>query len=648
MLHFYLAEKPSLGRTIGEALGGGRREPKAIRGPGWVVSWCVGHLLEQAMPEDYDKRLSQWRREDLPILPEQWKLLPKAATRDQLQIIRGLLKEADLVINCGDPDREGQLLVDEVLEHLRWRGRTLRAWLPDLSERALRRALEPPALRSNGDYRGLRDAARGRARADWLVGMNLSRAMTLANRCAGGDALISIGRVQTPTLKLVVDRDREIEHFVPKDYFMLRARFAQGEVSYLGDWQPPEEYADEEGRCLDRARAEAVRDRVHGQPGSIVRLEVKERREAPPLPFSLNELQQAASRRLGLSAQRTLELAQALYERHKLLTYPRTDCRYLAANQHADAPAVLAALERGGYREAVAAADPGRRSRAFDDKRISAHTAIVPTAKAAPTHGLSDQERALYDMVARTYLAQFYPEHRYQATTVITECVGERFRSTGRRALEIGWKALFPAPKSAAEQGETSEQTLPELVEGEVICRQPEVLARQTRPPAHYTEGTLIRAMANIARLVEDERIRRTLRENQGIGTEATRAGIIETLKRRGFISVRGRSLLATPLGGALVDSAPAQLTSPAITAWWEQQLALIAEGSGELAVFEARAADWIRRLLPTIGRERFNAPLRAPDNRPAGKGGKSKRRPGVTRTPGRRASRAKRHGPRA
>jgi DNA topoisomerase-3 len=307
---------------------------------------------------------------------------------------------------------------------------------------------------------------------------------------------------------------------------------------------------------------------------------------------------------------------------------------------------VLAALERGGYREAVAAADPGRRSRAFDDKRISAHTAIVPTSNAAPTNGLSDQERALYDMVVRTYLAQFYPDQRYQATKVITECVGERFRSGGRRTLEVGWKVLFPAPKSAAGEGEAAEQTLPALREGGVICEQAEVLARQTRPPAHYTEGTLIRAMANIARLVDDERIRRTLRENQGIGTEATRAGIIETLKRRGFISVRGRSLLATPLGGALVDSAPAQLTSPAITAWWEQQLALIAEGDGELAVFEARAADWIRRLLPTIGRERFNAPLRAPGNRPPGRGAKSKRRPRAAPTSDRPAAGAKRRAP--
>ncbi len=440
-----------MGRTIADALGGGRRGPKAIRGPGWVVSWCVGHLLEQAMPEDYDKRLSQRRREDLPILPEQWKLLPKPATRDQFQVIRGLLKEADLVINCGDPDREGQLLVDEVLEHLRWR--TLRAWLPDLSERALRQALEPRALRPNGDYRRLRDAARGRARADWLVGMNLSRAMTLANRAAGGDALISIGRVQTPTLKLVVDRDREIEHFVPKDHFPLRARFAQGEFLYLGDWQPSEEFADEEGRCGNRAQAEAARDRVNGQPGRIVRLEVKERREPPPLPFSLNELQQAASRRLGLSAQRTLELAQALYERHMLVTYPRTDCRYLSVNQHTDAPAVLAALARGGYPEAVAAADAGRRSRAFDDKRIRAHTAIVPTAKPAPKRGLSDQERALYDMVARTYLAQFYPDHRYQATTVITECVDERFRSSGRRELEGRLEGLVPSPQVGGGAG---------------------------------------------------------------------------------------------------------------------------------------------------------------------------------------------------
>lgn len=623
ILHFYLAEKPSLGRTIAAALGGGRRESKAIRGNGWVVSWCVGHLLEQAMPEDYDPRLRQWRSQDLPILPQRWKSLPKAATEDQLAAIRGLLKQADLVVHCGDPDREGQLLVDEVLEHLHWPGPTLRAWLPDLSDRALTHALARESLRPNEAYRGLRDAARGRARADWLVGMNLSRAMTLANRAAGGDALISIGRVQTPTLKLVVDRDREIERFVPKDFFLVRARFEQEGARYFGDWIPPERLADDEGRCLDRAEAEAVRERVEGQVGRVEQLEVKARAEPPPLPFSLNELQQAASRRLGLSAQRTLELAQSLYERHKLITYPRTDCRYLAANQHADAPAVLAALAGGGYADQVAAADPARKSRAFDDRRITAHTAIIPTAKAAEKGRLSDHEQRLYDMVARTYLAQFYPDYRYQATKVVTECVGERFRSSGRITLELGWKELFPS--SNAETETKDGQSLPTLRKGEVLCETAELLVRQTRPPAHYTEGTLIRAMANISRLVGDERIRRTLRENQGIGTEATRAGIIETLKLRGFIEVCGKSLLATSLGGALVDSVPGQLASPAVTAWWEQQLASIAEAKGELSVFEARAADWIRRLLPTIGRERFSVPLITPSGR-SGKGRQAKR----------------------
>jgi DNA topoisomerase-3 len=608
----YIAEKPSLGRTIAAALGGGRNEKGIIRGRDWAVTWCIGHLYEQAMPEDYDPALKQWRRDALPILPDPWKLKPRPACREQIAIIKKLLGEAQSIVHCGDPDREGQLLVDEVLERHRWRGPVSRAWLPDLSDGALRKALA--RVKDNGEYQGLSHAALGRSRADWLVGMNLSRAMTLANRQAGGDALISIGRVQTPTLKLVVERDRQIEAFEPRDFFPLIARFDQQGSEYEGRWQPGKTRLegkgfDEEGRCIDRAIPDQLARQLPGQPAEIRRIEARSKSEPPPLPFSLNELQQAASKRFGLSAQRTLEIAQALYERHKLITYPRTDCRYLSKEQHQETPAILAAVAANGYQQLAADADPGKMGRAFNDKRITAHTAIIPTANRKG--GLNRDEANVYDMITRTWLAQFYPDHRYKATTVETICLDELFISKGRQVLEEGWKRLFPPARKKPDEEADDSSPLPALQQGPAQCIAARVEAKRTKPPAHYTEGTLIKAMANVARFVEDEKLRKILRENQGIGTEATRAGIIETLKERRFLESKGKNLLSTQLGRQVIDQIPEQLGNPAITAWWEQQLAEVEKCAIPLQDFERRAITWLTRLLQAVDPGRIRTPMR-------------------------------------
>ncbi len=639
MTTIYIAEKPSLGRTIAQALGGGRSGQGLIHGNGWIVTWCIGHLYEQAMPEDYDPALKKWTRESLPIVPEKWKLKPKKEYREQIAVIKKLLTNATLVVHCGDPDREGQLLVDEVLQTHRWRGPVDRAWLPDLTDAALIRALTH--RKNNTDYRGLGDAARERSHADWLVGINLSRAMTLANRQSGGDALISIGRVQTPTLKLVVDRDRLIENFVVRDYFVVLADFEQGSKLYTGAWQPGPELSDEEGLCLKRDEAEAVAAKIKGETGDIVRIDVSTKKESPPLPFSLNELQQSASKRLGFSAQRTLDIAQTLYERHKLITYPRTDCRYLASAQHAEAPAVLTALKDNGYLEPVAGADTKRKSRAFNDKKITAHTAIIPTANHSGK--LSSDEEILYGMVVHIYLAQFYPDHRYQATRVETLCMAERFISKGKQIQQLGWKALFPNRRKGSDANDRknsdSDAPLPSLERGQVECSDARTKAKQTKPPAPFTEGALIKAMANVARFVEDEKLRKVLRENQGIGTEATRAGIIETLKKRGFLTTKGKTILSTQLGRQVVAQIPAQLGNPAITAWWEQQLTEVELGSVEPDAFEARAVNWLNRLLHNVDSVRISQPMH--NDRPSlGKrhsssaDGKGRRKAGRTNRP--------------
>jgi DNA topoisomerase-3 len=603
----YIAEKPSLAATIAQALGGGKKAAGYIETGAGIVTWCFGHLFEQAQPEDYDPRHKNWRLEDLPIVPAEWRLVPRSDAKKQIAVIRGLLKKAAEVVHAGDPDREGQLLVDEVLAELKWRGPTRRVWLTDLTEAGVKKALGD--LKPNEQFAGLRAAAEARARADWLVGMNLTRAFTLRARAgaAGGgkNGVLSVGRVQTPTLALVVRCDQEIENFRPVSFYSVRATFAAGVSQYAGVWQVPEALADAEGRCLERAAADAVVARVAGKPGRVVSAESKPKAEPPPLPFSLAQLQAYASRRWGMGAQETLNVAQALYERHKLTTYPRTDCSHLAENQHAAAGGILAALASvAELAQHVSGASAERKSRAFDDKKITAHTAIIPTAKVPDLAALSEAERRVYLAVALRYIAQFYPGHGYHATVVLTEAEGERFRSTGRVVTAPGWRVL-EAREDENEAGEENDETgeLPAVKSGEPVRVAEAIrLDRQTKPPARFTEGSLIAAMAGIARFVTDPNVKSILRETSGIGTEATRAAIIELLKKRGWIEPKGEQIVSTPSARAFIASVPATLTDPSLTAAWELALAEIAEGKTTPEEFMRLSAELVESLLNPQG----------------------------------------------
>ncbi|GAA0633450.1 DNA topoisomerase III [Halomonas beimenensis] len=604
-MRLIIAEKPSLARAIAEALPAGvRREDGALMAGDSVVTWCLGHLLEQAPPDAYDPSHKAWRLDTLPILPDRWKLVPRAKARAQLAVIRGLLKRADTVVHAGDPDREGQLLVQEVIEHLGWQGPVARLLVSDLNAPAVKRALS--RLEDNARYAPLYRAAQARARADWLYGINLTRAWTLVGRQAGHDGVLSVGRVQTPVLGLVVRRDAEIRDFEPRPFFVLWADLVVARGRLRAWWVPGEGHSlDDQGRLLERAPAEALGGRLAGAEGRLARLETRDRRQAAPLPYSLSALQVDAARRHGLSAKAVLDICQRLYERHQLITYPRSDCRYLPEEHWAGARRTLegACGEDATLRGWLAGADFAKRSKAWNDKKVGAHHALAPTGKRADLSRLSRQEADVFRLITRNVLAQFYPPLSTREVKAEFAIAGEVFRARGQEVLEAGWKPLFTTRDEAPP--------LPPLTEGEP-CRVEEagVEDRETRPPEPFTDASLIKAMMNIARYVEDPAIRRTLRDSDGLGTEATRAGILETLLERGYLAREGKALRATRLGDALIASLPEAVGRPERTALWEQRLSAIAEDGDAPAPFLDALVEDLRGLLGHADAERMRRAL--------------------------------------
>ena len=599
-----IAEKPSMARAIREGLGAAAHQ--------YEITNAFGHILEQAEPDTYlpdsvprtAKGKKVWRMEDLPILPDQWVKHPKREAQTQLKKIGQLLKSADTVVNAGDPDREGQLLIDEILEHFRYRGRVQRVWLKALDRENIQKAFA--ALENNEKYRPLKDAAEARSQSDWLVGMNLTRAVTVQS----GD-LFSVGRVQTPTLALVVQRDLTIENFQPQDYFEVFAQCQHSNGNFLAKWEAqntdgpklaPCKGFDPEGRLIDRRLAEAVAAKGTG-PGHVTRFEASAQKQAAPLPFSLSALQKVASSRFGMSAQQCLDTCQALYEK-KITTYPRTDCRYLPEEQLADAPKILRALP---IPEPVRGLmNASQKHAAWNNKKITAHNAIIPTGERVS--GLSDMESRLFDLIWKSYVALFLPEYRYKALSALVELGGEAWKATGRQDLDPGWKRLYGAASVSEEEDDVEEANapLPTMSQGDTVQGMGgQVQAKQTKPPARFTDGSLIDAMSNIHKFVTDPEARARLKETSGLGTEATRASILETLLKREYLQKKGKQLISTAKGRALIayleQRGLREFADPVTTARWEDLLSAVAEGRVPADKFLAAVVESVKAATSSL-----------------------------------------------
>ncbi len=600
MMRLFIAEKPSLARAIADIL------PKPHRrGDGFIacgndqmVTWCVGHLLEQAQPDAYDSRYARWSLADLPIIPEKWRLQPRPSVSKQLNVIKQLLQQADEVVHAGDPDREGQLLVDEVLDYLdlvaEKRQNVRRCLINDLNPQAVERAVE--RLRYNREFIPLCVSALARARADWLYGINMTRAYTILGRNAGYDGVLSVGRVQTPVLGLVVRRDEEIEDFIPKDFFEVKAHIVTpADERFIAQWQPSdscESYQDEEGRLLHRPLAEHVVNRITGQPALVTAYNDKRESETAPLPFSLSTLQIEAAKRFGLSAQQVLDICQRLYETHKLITYPRSDCRYLPEEHFAGRHSVLNAISiHQADLLPLEVMERDRRNRCWDDKKVDAHHAIIPTARASKVNLTSDEGR-VYRLVAQQYLMQFCPDAQFRKCVIELDIAGGKFVAKARFLAEAGWRTLL-GNKERDEENEGA--PLPVVEKGaELLCERGEVVERQTQPPRPFTDASLLSAMTGIARFVQDKELKKVLRATDGLGTEATRAGIIELLFKRTFLFKKGRYIHASPAGRALIHSLPDIAARPDMTAHWESTLTQISEKN-------CRYQDFMQPLVATL-----------------------------------------------
>jgi DNA topoisomerase-3 len=615
-----VAEKPSVARDIAKVLNAGKRGEGYLHGDGYVVTWAIGHLVALAQPHEMRPEWKTWRREHLPILPSTWPLVVGENTKDQFEVVRRIITSPRVsrIICATDAGREGELIFRYIYEAAGCDKPFQRLWISSLTPEAIRAGFAN--LRDGHEYDPLADAARGRSRADWLVGMNLSRAYTLA--C---NEHLSVGRVQTPTLAMLVERELAIRSFVPEDYRNVIATFSpRAEETYKGTWfRAGIEPLDAAAKLpASGEEAKAICDRVRIGEARIEKIDAQTRRAAPPLMYDLTELQRHANRLYGYSAQRTLELAQALYEKHKLISYPRTDSRYLSQDVARTLPKIVNAV-RADYEPMLA---PGTGERPLgrpyvDDTKVSDHHAIIPTGVPPSRATLDADERRIFDLVARRLLAAWHEDHIWSVTTVITGVrspeAHDLFHSSGTSIVQVGWKVLEVAPaRRARGEAEDDAQTLPpDLTQGQPQrIVDVESVAKKTRAPKRFTEATLLTAMETAGRTLDDKELSQAMKDN-GLGTPATRAQIIEVLLKREFVVRKGKSLEVTDKGIRLIETVHPEVKSPAMTGQWEAYLKRIERGQAQLDPFLRGIEDYVREVVGKVGTEpHTRQPFHAPE----------------------------------
>lgn len=616
MKTLYIAEKPSLATVVAHHLFGDKvpKGKTCFDGGDTIVTWAYGHILGLANPEAYDEKYKYWN--NYPIYPEKWILLCDPTKHDQFKAIGKMLKECDTVVNVGDPDREGQLLIDEILIFLKYKGNVKRLLLPGLDDTNVNRAFKQ--MIDNKEMHNLYLAGLCREQADWLVGMNLTRAYTVSARAYGHTDTMVTGRVKIPTLALVVRREREILNFKPHDFYELTGIFSKDDVHFKAKLVPDDSYPlDAERRIIDKDFIQSLLSQLSGAVPQVLSAEKKQEKKKPPLPHSLDTLQIQANKKYGYTPSQVLDMVQKMYER-KFVTYPRSDCNYIPEAQFEDAPAILKNLKANGFEEA-GNADTSIKSACWNDKKVTAHNAIIPTT-VKPT-GLTADEDKIYHMIAMNYILQFYPPCISDNVTFKINVGGCTFKGSGHKVISPGFTAILHGDKTTDKENEEDNAVLPSLAKGDILDvsdKDYEILTKSTTPPKRFTEGTLLKAMATIWLFIDPKNPNRDkLKEVKGIGTPATRDTIIAELqgfrskKKSGpvYMEKKGKFLVPTELGCYLIDNIDQSLTYPDTTAEMELALSEIAAGKYSPRQYMEDVKKMIEKNIDFAHHHKFPAP---------------------------------------
>lgn len=602
-----IAEKKNLALDIANALGKPVAKPGYFQVGRYDVSYASGHLLKQVDPDAYDERYKRWNMADLPIIPDHQKKVLRTDRKtgktdpfaiSQMKVLKELMGGAGMVINAGDPDREGQIIIVEILQHLRCRLPVKRLWLHAQTPAGIKEAFG--RMKDDASYRSLALAAECRAEADWVIGMSCTRGYTIAWQSKGHQGVMNVGRVKSPVIGLVVQRELEIEAFVPKSFYIVKANVKTRAGDFIAKWVAPKDASegfDSEGRLLDRKIAEAIVAKTQTKMGIIEVAEKKRIKQKPPLLLSLGDLQRLAHS-FGFSPDDTLKHAQALYDVHKLTTYPRTTCSYAPTDEWKKSPQILASVRAnfGGAWDFEGAPDTSRQSGAFDDAKLDAHFAIIPTDMRKDLSALSREEQTIYRLIVTNWLAQFYPDYEYDSTTLTALVEGERFTATGQTPSLAGWRLVIPLKKNTDDE---DKQTLPLVTKGDPCRSNPVTIANdQTKPPPRYNGATLLEAMEKAWKFVTDPKVKERLKETEGIGTPATRSTIIaECISGGFFVEQKMRKAnvyMPTQKARVYFKSLDPGLSRVDLTAYFEGQLEEVAQGRMDYPAFK----EMLRRLV--------------------------------------------------
>ncbi|MCI8341670.1 MAG: DNA topoisomerase III [Firmicutes bacterium] len=605
-----VAEKPSVGRDISRVLKAEKKENGYNYGEKYVVSWAIGHLIALCDPEDYDQRLKKWRAEDLPIIPQKMKLKAINETKEQLKILKRLMNSSriDSIICATDSGREGELIFRYIYEYVNCHKPFERLWISSMTDKAIKNGFEN--LKPSNEYDRLYKCAKCRSEADWLVGMNASRAYTLKY-----NSLLSIGRVQSPTLNIIVERKKEIEAFESKEYYEVVADYE----SFKGTWFL-EKYS--ETKIFDKEKALEIAKKVSKKTGVVEKIEDEENRVPPPLLYDLTELQRDCNKKFGFSAKKTLSIAQSLYEKRKMITYPRTDSRYLSDDMAPKVGIVLKKLNNlEDYKHVLKPVLEMKKlpfsKRIIDNSKVTDHHAIIPAECNFNVQKLTSDEREVFNVIALRFISVFYAHHVFNVTRVVVNCMNERFVSKGTTVISPGWTAIY------GDSENDSETPLPHVAEGENIdIVLAKAVKKKTSPPKPYTEAGLLSAMENAGRFIDDEEMKEMLKDG-GIGTPATRASIIERLIEVGYVTRKGKTLLPTEKGEKLIEVLPNELKSPLTTGKWEKGLASIEKGNINEEKFMESICRFVHFLIEDSGKE--SGVVFEEENRSRNKGGLGK-----------------------